>query len=75
MRIVPCNRKETTMRKKTKTPTVEQLDLFVPPPQRPTWTQLPLPVMQKLTELLAELLREKRRRRASPANTKEVADE
>ena len=62
------------MRKRFKTE-AEQLDLFVPLPQRPTWTQLPQAVKDRLTNLLAELLREKHGQKASPTNAKEAADE
>jgi hypothetical protein len=75
MRIVPRPSKETTMRKRTKTQTVEQLNLFVPPPQRPTWERLPPPVQRKVTELLAELLGGRKNQNAKPASTKEAADE
>jgi hypothetical protein len=75
MRIVLRLPKEAPMRKKRETQTVEQLDLFLPPPRRPTWAQLPGMAKQKLTELLAELLREKHRQKASLANAKEVIDE
>jgi hypothetical protein len=75
MRIVPRPSKETTMRKRTKTQTVEQLDLFVLPPQRPTWERLPSPVQRKVTELIAELLSEARNLNANPANAKEAVDE
>jgi hypothetical protein len=75
MRIVPRPSKETTMRKRTKTQTVEQLNLFVPPPQRPTWERLPPPVQKKVTELLAELLGGRKNQNAKPASTKEAADE
>jgi hypothetical protein len=75
MRIVPRLSKETTMRKRIKTQTVEQLNLFVPPPQRPTWERLPAPVQRKVTELLAELLGERKSQNAKPANAKETADE
>jgi hypothetical protein len=63
------------MRKKVKTPIVEQLDLFVPPPQRPTWRQLPPAVRRRLIELLAELLRGKGKPKASRAKAKEAVDE
>lgn len=63
------------MRKRTKTLTVEQLNLFVPLPQRPTWERLPPPVQTKVTELLAELLGKKQKPNAKPANAKEAGDE
>ena len=63
------------MRKRIKTQTVEQLNLFVPPPQRPTWERLPAPVQRKVTELLAELLGGRKNHNAKPANAKEAADE
>lgn len=63
------------MRKRTKTQTVEQLNLFVPLPQRPTWERLPPPVQRKVTELLAELLGGRKDQNAKPASTKEAADE
>jgi hypothetical protein len=75
MRIVPRHRKETTMRKKPTCQNVEQLDLFVPPPRRPRWDQLPPAAKEKLTELLAELLRVQRKRNARPAHAGEAADE
>jgi hypothetical protein len=75
MRIVLRPAKETTMRKRTKTQTVEQLNLFVPPPQRPTWERLPPPVQRKVTELLAELLDGRKHHNAKLANAKEAADE
>ena len=61
------------MRKRPKAQNVEQLDLFVPPPQRPIWGQLPPPIKQKLVELLGDLLRGQGRPRAE--NVKEGTDE
>jgi hypothetical protein len=75
MRIVPRPSKETTMRKRTKTQTVEQLNLFVPPPRRLTWERLPPPVQRKVTELLAELLGGRKNQNAKPASAKEAVDE
>jgi hypothetical protein len=75
MRIDPRPSKETTMRKRTKTQTVEQLNLFVPLPQRPTWERLPPPVQKKVTELLADLLGGKQKANAKPVNAKEATDE
>jgi hypothetical protein len=75
MRIVPRPPKETTMRKRTKTQAVEQLNLFAPPPPRTTWERLPAPVQRKVTELLAELLGGRKSQNAKPASTKEAADE
>lgn len=54
---------------------MEQLNLFIPRPQRPTWERLPPPVQSKLVELLAELLLGKPKQNAKPAKAKEAADE
>jgi hypothetical protein len=75
MRIVPRPSKETTMRKRTKTQTLEQLNLFVLPPQRPTWERLPPQVQRKVTELLAELLDGRKNQHAKPAIATEAANE
>jgi len=63
------------MRKRTKTQTVEQLNLFVPPPQRPTWERLPAQVQRKVTELLAEMFGGRKNQNAKPPSAKEAADE
>jgi hypothetical protein len=64
-----------TMRKRAKTQMVEQLNLFAPQPQRPSWERLPPRVQRKVVELLAELLLGQPKQNAQPANAKEAADE
>jgi hypothetical protein len=50
-------------------------DLFTPVPQRPTWDNLPLAVTQRVTELLAEIIRGHRTLRILPGLRKGAADE
>ena len=50
-------------------------NLFTPVPQKPTWDSLPSAVAQRVTELLAELLRGQHLPRLRPTPQKEVADE
>jgi hypothetical protein len=50
-------------------------DLLCPPPQRPTWSNLPAEVRQKATRLLARLLREHQTRGGSVAHAKEEGDD
>jgi hypothetical protein len=50
-------------------------DLFTPLPQRPTWDSLPPAVMQRVTELLAELLRGQHAPGPRPAPREGAADE
>ena len=61
------------MRKQHRSKTADQLDLFVQPPERPTWNRLPATVTQKVTELLGELLRRSQTRWARSG--KEAPDE
>jgi hypothetical protein len=63
------------MRQTRRAKTLDQLDLFLPPPQRPTWDQMPAPATRKVVELLAELLRQHRARKPLPASRKGAADE
>jgi hypothetical protein len=64
-----------TMRKTIKTQALEQLDLFVPPPRRPTWGLLPERVQVKVTELIAALLGEEQKQNANHPREQEAADE
>jgi hypothetical protein len=50
-------------------------DLFTPLPQWPTWDSLPPAVTQRVTELLAELLRDRHVAGPLPAPRKGAADE
>lgn len=50
-------------------------DLFHPPPQTPTWEELPRPIKRQLTDLLARLLREQHDQKAPHADDKEVDHE
>jgi hypothetical protein len=54
---------------------VEQLDLFLAPPCRPTWERLPQPVQAKVIELIVKLLSEGHKRNVSRVRGKEAADE
>jgi len=63
------------MRKQRHRETLEQLNLFVPARERPTWTQLSPAVRQQITELVAELLRQQHEHTIRPASEREVADE
>ena len=62
------------MRQRTKAQTAEQLNLFVPLPQRPTWERLPPPLQRRVSELIAKLLDGKQKQHAKPANAKEATD-
>jgi hypothetical protein len=61
------------MRKTIRRSPYEQLDLFRPPPQRPTWMTLPKEIQQKVLQLLARLMSMAHSR--SGAAAKEVGDE
>lgn len=61
------------MRKTSRRSPYEQLDLFRPTPQRPTWTTLPKEIQQKVLQLLARLMSMAHTR--SGAAAKEVGDE
>jgi hypothetical protein len=50
-------------------------DLFHPPPQTPTWEELPRPMKRHLTELLARLLRDQRDQNVPQVGDKEVNHE
>lgn len=62
------------MRRRHRVRPLPQGALFTPPPNRPTWDNLPLAVTRNVAELLAELLR-RRRLPLPPPGPKEVADE
>ena len=51
----------------------EQLDLFRPTPQRPSWRTLPKEIQQRIVQLLARLMSMAHSR--SGAAAKEVGDE
>jgi hypothetical protein len=51
----------------------EQLDLFRPTPQRPSWKTLPKEIQQRIVQLLARLINLAHTR--SGAAAKEVGDE
>jgi hypothetical protein len=52
-----------------------QLPLFARPQRNPRWTDLSRDVQQKITPLLAQLLRQHRRPAAQGAIAQEVCDE
>jgi hypothetical protein len=72
--IFPLSQKEMLMRKQCSRQAV-LWDLFRPPPQQPTWSNLPAEVRQKATRLLARLLREHQTQDGSVAHGKEEGDE
>jgi len=63
------------MRKARRRPPLEPGHLFRAPPQRPTREELPPPVVRRVTELLARLLREQHERVALRPHAKEVGHE
>ena len=58
-----------------RSPRTNQLDLFSPPPVRPTWKSLPPETQQQLLRLLARMLRLASLNRESQTLPTEVADE
>ena len=63
------------MRKTRRHAQTQPWDLFHPPPQSPTWEELPRPTKRQLTELLARLLREHHEQKAPRAGDKEADHE
>jgi len=63
------------MRKSASRPRAPQIELFHPPPQIPAWPKLPREIRQKTVELLAQLLREHRKRILASQPGKERGEE
>ena len=63
------------MRASTSQPRAPQIDLFHPPQPLPSWPKLPPEIRQKTVELLAQLLREHRKRILASQHEKEGGDE
>jgi hypothetical protein len=63
------------MRKTRRRFRAQPWDLFQPPPQLPTWEELPQSTKRQLSELLARLLREQHKQMAGHAGDKEVDHE
>jgi len=72
--IVPLQ-EEVLMRKLTGRPRATQKELFHPPHQIPNWQNLPREIKHKTVELLAQLLRERRKRILAYQHGKERGDE
>jgi hypothetical protein len=73
--IDPQGKKEMLMWNPRRYPNNNQLDLFSPCPDRPTWHSLPVPVRRRVSELLVRLLYEHRTRRIVLVEHKEVSHE
>jgi len=71
--IVPL--KEVPMRPSMSQPRAPQIELFHPPQPIPSWQNLPPEIRQKTVELLAQLLREHRKRILASQHEKEGGDE
>jgi hypothetical protein len=63
------------MRKSCRRTNAYRSDLFQPLPPTPTWDSLPLPVVRRVIEVLAQVLHEERRRRTLATARKEVGHE
>jgi len=72
--IVPLQ-EEVLMRKLARRLRAIQPELFHPPHQIPSWQKLPREIKQKTVELLAQLLREHRKRILAYQHGKERGDE
>jgi hypothetical protein len=66
---------EVLMRKLTGRLRATQKELFHPPHQIPNWQNLPREIKHKTVELLAQLLRERRKRILAYQHGKERGDE
>ena len=72
--IVPLQ-EEVLMRKLARRLRATQKELFHPPHQIPNWQKLPREIKHKTVELLAQLLRERRKRILAYQHGKERGDE